>query len=346
MSLAIGITGLAQAGKSTLFSALTALGSEEQHKKGGGAPRARAAVPDLRVAALSAIFKPKKTTPTQIDFIDMPGGSSGGLGAQALGELRTSTALVEVVRCFDHPYLGAAKPTRDMEDFEMELMLADLKIVEGKLERKKKLLPGEQEVLEKLQGPLADGRAADLPSLDEEEKKLLSGLGLLSLKPRIFAANLSEDQLQSPDDKVTAVHDFARSRNSQSLAACALLEAEISQLPEEERAEFMESLGIEETGLSQMVRAGYQQLGLMTFFTVGEDEVRAWTTDIGATAPQAAGEIHSDLQRGFIRAEVIHYDTFMECGSLNEAKNQGKLRVEGKEYIVVDGDILNIRFNV
>lgn len=344
MSLAIGITGLAQSGKSTLFAALTAMAAEEGPRK--ATPRARVPVPDERVFKLAEIFSPKKTTPTTIDFVDMPGGGTGGLGAQALGEIRNATALVEIVRCFDHSYLGAAQPAADLENFETELLLADLKIVEGKLERKKKLQPGELEVLEKLQAPLAEGDAAGLPALSEEEQRLISGLGLLSIKPRLFAANISEDQVGQVTPGVQAVEAFARTRGTQAIVTCALLEAEVAALPPEERDEFLSGLGIEETGLSQMVRAGYDRLGLLTFFTVGEDECRAWTTHRGATAPEAAGEIHSDLQRGFIRAEVIHYDTFMECGTMAVARTEGKLRVEGKEYVVVDGDILNIRFNV
>lgn len=344
MSLAIGITGLSQSGKSTLFAALTSMASQEAGKK--GAPRARVPVPDERVWRLSAIFSPKKTTPTTIDFLDMPGGSSGGLGAQALGEIRTATALVEIVRCFDHPYLGKPRAALDLESFETELLLADLKIVEGKLERKKKLQPGELELLEKLQAPLAEGQAQDLPTLDEEEQRLVSGLGLLSIKPRLFAANIPDDQLGVNGAQVEAVRAFAAERGTRAIVTCALLESEVAQLPEEERGDFLEGLGIQQTGLDQMVQASYERLGLLTFFTVGEDEVRAWTTHRGATAPEAAGEIHTDLQRGFIRAEVIHYDTFMECGTMAEARNEGKLRVEGKDYVVVDGDILNIRFNV
>lgn len=301
-------------------------------------------MPDVRLTTLSKMFNPQKTTPAFIDFVDMPGGGKGGLGAQALGEIRSATALVEVVRCFDHPYLGKADPAADMESFEMELTLADLKIVEGKLERKKKLQPGEEPLLERLHAPLAEGRPMDLPELDEEETKLLAGLGLLTIKPRIYAANVAEDELGG--ELAKQVHQFAEERKTESIETCALLESEVAQLEEEERIEFLKELGIEETGLTQIVRAGYRRLGLLTYFTVGEDEVRAWTCPIDSLAPQAARAIHSDLERGFIRAEAIHYDTFLECGSLNDAKNEGKLRVEGKTYVVQDGDILSFRVNV
>jgi len=341
MSLAIGITGLAQAGKSTLFQALTAASDAEGRKS---ANKARAPVPDARLWKLSEIFKPKKTTPATIDFVDMPAGGSGGLGGQALGEIRTATALLEVVRAFEHPYLGAPQPLKDLESFELELMLADLKIVEGKLERRKKLVPGEAEILEKLQGPLAEGDARKLPQLSPEEKKLTSGLGLLSIKPRLFAANLPEG---GNDAAVEVVKKWAQERGAQSFSASALVEAEVAQLPAEERQLFLEELGIQEPAVHALVRACYAQLGLLTFLTAGEDECRTWTVDKGARAPQAAGVIHSDLERGFIRAEVIHFDEFIACGgSMDKAKAQGKLRVEGKEYIVMDGDILNIRFNV
>lgn len=308
---------------------------------------ARVPVPDPRIWRLAEIFHPRKTTPSTIDFVDMPGGSSGGgLGAQALGEIRTATALVEVVRCFEHPYLGGPDPQADMENFEMELTLADLKIVEGKLERRKKLQPHEAEVLERLQVPLAAGDPAALPVLTPEEQKLTSGLGLLTLKPRIYAANLAEAEQGGASALAQTVHRFAQARNTESIEACALLEAEIAQLAEEERQTFLRELGIQESGLTKMVHAGNRRLGLLTFFTVGEDEVRAWTCPVGSTAPQAAGVIHSDLERGFIRAEVIDYEVFVECGSMTSAKAEGKLRVEGRDYLVQEGEILTIRFNV
>lgn len=340
MSLAIGIAGLSQAGKSTFFQALTCMSSQI----GSGrrtSPVARVPVPDARIWTLAKHFNPKKTTPATVDFVDMPGGSNGGLGAHALGEIRNATALVEIVRCFDHPYLGGPDPLSDLETFEVELTLADLKVVEGKLERTKKLLPGELELLEKLHPPLAEGRPDQVPPLTSEELRLVAGLGLLCLKPRIYAANLSENGAAAD-----CIHRHAQQRNTESLEACALLEAEVAELEADERQTFLDELGIEEAGLSKMVRAGYRRLGLLTFFTVGEDEVRAWTCREGSTAPQAAGVIHTDLERGFIRADVIHYSSFLECGSMASAKSEGKLRVEGKDYIVQDGDMLDVRFNV
>lgn len=344
MSLSIGITGLNQSGKSTLFQSLTSISRSDP--SGKRLPLARVPVPDERLWKLSAIFKPKKTTPATVDFLDMPGGGTAGLGGQALAEIRTSTVLVEVVRCFAHPYLEGVNPAADMESFETELLLADLKVVEGKLERSKKMEPKEKALLESLQAPLGAGDVNGIPPLDDEQRKLLSGLGLLCLKPRLAVANIPESDLGTDSASLRQVRDFAASRNIPALAICAEVEAQIAELPEEDRASFMHELGIPASGLEQLIHLCYGRLGLQTFFTTGEDECRAWTTRVGAHAPEAAGEIHTDLQRGFIRAEVIDYPTFMECGTLTAAKDKGLLRVEGKEYVVKDGDILNIRFNV
>ena len=344
MSLSIGITGLAQAGKSTLFQSLTDLSRADS--SGKRLPLARVPVPDERLWKLSAIFKPKKTTPATVDFLDMPGGGSGGLGSAALAEIRTSTVLVEVVRCFSHPYLEGVTPRADMESFETELLLADLKVVEGKLERSKKMDPKEKALLESLQAPLGDGDVNGIPDFDAEERKLLSGLGLLCLKPRLCVANIPEADLGRESAAWAEVQAFAASRNMPAMVMCAEAEAQIAELPVEDRAAFMEEMGIPESGLSQLIHLCYARLGLQTFFTVGEDECRAWTVRVGAHAPEAAGEIHTDLQRGFIRAEVIDYPTFLDCGTMAVAKDRGALRVEGKEYVVLDGDILNIRFNV
>lgn len=344
MSLSIGLTGLTQSGKSTLFQSLTSISRSDP--SGKRLPLARVPVPDERLWKLAAIFKPKKTTPATVDFLDMPGGGSAGLGSAALAEIRTSTVLVEVVRCFGHPYLEGVHPRADMESFETELLLADLKVIEGKLERTKKMDPKEKALLESLQAPLGDGDVNGLPSLDEEQRKLLSGLGLLCLKPRLAVANIPEADLGGDSAGFQEVKDFAASRQMPALAICAEVEAQIAELPEEDRADFMQELGIASSGLEQLIHQCYARLGLQTFFTTGEDECRAWTTRVGAHAPEAAGEIHTDLQRGFIRAEVIDYPTFMECGSMHVAKEKGLLRVEGKEYVVRDGDMLNIRFNV
>lgn len=309
-------------------------------------PLARVSVPDDRLWKLSEIFKPKKTTPATVDFLDMPGGSGGSLGSQAVAEIRTSTVLVEVVRCFAHPYLEGVNPAADMDSFETELLLADLKVIEGKLERAKKMDPHEKELLELLAKPLSDGDITGVPELNEEDKKLLSGLGLLCIKPRLAVANIAEDDLNNDGGYFAEVKKFAESRSMPCMAICADIEAQLADLNDEDRAEFMKDLGITSSGLEQLISLCYARLGLQTFFTAGDDECRAWTTRIGAKAPEAAGEIHTDLQRGFIRAEVIDYPTFMECKSLTVAKEKGLLRVEGKEYTVKDGDILNIRFNV
>lgn len=344
MALSIGITGLSQAGKSTLFQSLTFLSKTDV--SGKKQPAARVGVPDSRLWDLSAIFSPKKTTPATIDFLDMPGGGSSGLGSQAVAEIRTSTVLVEVVRCFAHPYLEGVNPQQDMDSFETELLLADLKVIEGKLERTKKMDPHEKALLESLAKPLGDGDITGIPAFSEDDRKLLSGLGLLCLKPRLAVANIAEDDLGGEGQAYQQVKQFAEKRHMPCMAICADIEAQLADLSPEERQEFMKDLGITSSGLEQLVHLCYSRLGLQTFFTAGEDECRAWTTKVGAKAPEAAGEIHSDLQRGFIRAEVIDYPTFMSCKSLTVAKDKGLLRVEGKEYVVQDGDILNIRFNV
>ena len=344
MALSIGITGLTQSGKSTLFKSLTCL--SEADVTGKKQPLARVSVPDDRLWQLSAIFNPKKTTPATVDFLDMPGGSNSGLGSQALAEIRTATVLLEVVRCYDHPYLGESDPQSDIESFETELMLADLKVIEGKLERTKKLDPQERKLLESLAKPLADGDVSNLPKLTPEEQKLLSGLGLMCIKPRIIVANIAEDDINDGGEYFAKVKEIAAEKNIPCLAIAAETEAQLADLEADDRLEFMQDLGIKKSGLEQLIQLCYSSLGLQTFFTAGEDECRAWTTKVGVKAPEAAGEIHSDLQRGFIRAEVIDYESFMQCKSLTVAKEKGLLRVEGKEYIVCDGDILNIRFNV
>lgn len=345
MSLSIGITGLSQAGKSTLFQSLTSMSrSDGSGKK--GIPLARVPVPDERLVKLTEIWKPKKSTPATVDFLDMPGGGTAGLGGAALADIRTATVLVEVVRCFEHPYLEGVHPKADMESFETELLLADLKVIEGKLERTKKMDAAEKKLLDSLVKPLGDGDVTGIPAFDAEEMKILSGLGLLCLKPRLCVANIPESALGGDSQAAKEVHEFAASRGMPAMTMCAEVEAQIAELPPEEQQAFLEDLGIQESGLNQLIHLCYYRLGLQTFLTMGEDECRAWTVRKGATAPEAAGEIHSDLQRGFIRAEVIDFPTFVSFGSLPAAKEKGALRVEGKEYVVQDGDILNIRFNV
>lgn len=341
MALTIGITGRHQAGKSTLFTALTAMpGASTGSRR---VPLARVPIPDERLGRLSRIFRPRKTTPATVDFLDMPGGSEGELGRRTLGEIRSATALVEVVRCFPHPYLEGIDPRGDMEQFETELLLADLAVVEGKLQRGRKLPLEERELLERLRESLAAGDPARVPCPSEEDRKILSGLGLLCFKPRLYAANVPEE---GAPERARQVHEFARRRGAPSLECCARLEAEIAELPEEERAPFLKAMGIRESGLSRLVRTSFQHLGLITFFTGGDEEVRAWTVPDGATARQAAGTIHTDMERGFIRAEVIDWAAFVECGSLAAARQRGLLRVEGKDYRVQDGEVLNVLFNV
>ena len=344
MALTIGLTGLSQSGKTTLFTSLTNMANSND--VGKGRPMAHVQVPDGRLWELSAIYSPKKTTPATVDFLDMPSGGTTSLTPQAVAEIRTATVLVQVVRCFEHPYVEGVHPVADMENFETELMLADLKVVEGKLERAKKMDAHERSLIEALAKPLGDGDWNAIPKFSEEDKKILSGLGLLCLKPCLVVANIPESDLNGESALFQQVKEFAASRQMPAIAVCADIEAQLVELSDEDKAVFMEDLHIEKSGLEQLIAMCYKRLGLQTFFTAGEDECRAWTTAIGAKAPEAAGEIHTDLQRGFIRAEVINYETFMTCKSLNVAKEKGLLRVEGKEYVVQDGDILNIRFNV
>ncbi|MBI9048733.1 MAG: redox-regulated ATPase YchF [Anaerolineaceae bacterium] len=354
----LGIIGLPQSGKTTIFNTLTCgdqptgmiTGKIEVHT-------AVVDVPDNRVDVLSAMFKPKKTIYTKVTYADIAGldGSAGkaGISGTLLNQLTQMGALLLVVRCFEDDNIphqaGSINAQRDIDTMEGEFIINDLIMVERKQERlqdefrkgggrDKGLIKHEIELFERLQAALSEEKSIRDLDLTADEEKDLSGYGFLSQKPVLIILNIDEGQ-EPP--QVTYEH-----AKSKVIALQGKLEMDIAQLPEEDAAMFMEEYGITEPTLNKMIQLSYDLLGLMSFFTVGEDEVRAWTVEKGATAPVAAGVIHSDLQKGFIRAEVIHNEELIELGSLTEAKNKGKLRLEGKEYKVQDGDILNIRFNV
>jgi hypothetical protein len=342
-----GLVGYAQAGKTTLFNALTGL-----HKGGSGRGQVNLGaikVPDARIDALSAIFKPKKTTYAEMRFVDVPGPASrgSGLDADALRALAEVDSFCLVVRGFPAPDGTPGDPERELRDFDAELVLHDLAIVEKRLDRLRKEQhkgSGEYHELERLHAHLDPGQPLRTMRFSEPEEKELAHFAFLSQRPLLVVVNVSEDAAAALAP--AAVERAARERGSEILSLCAAVEAEIAELAPAEQPEFLASLGLAEPARARFIRAAYHLLDLISFFTVGEDEVRAWPIRRGDRAPRAAGRIHSDLERGFIRAEVMHYDDFIALGSESKARHEGKLRLEGKEYVVKDGDILNIRFAV
>jgi GTP-binding protein YchF len=356
MSLTIGIIGLAQAGKSSLFGALTRLDEAKRGASGSKPNLARVPVPDARLDKLSAMFSPKKTTPATVDFMDVAVAGAdaeekGSLGKRVLGAFRTVDTLLDVVRVFPHPYLGAPKPADDLENLELELLISDMTVIENTLERNKKMPADARGYFESLMAPLQDGQRPPhelLAKPPESARGFLQSMALLVAKPSIVCANIAEEAIngEAGEPSIGQAAAWAKSHSREFFTVCARIEEEIAQLTPEESAEFMQGLGISESGLNKIIHAAYRSLDLMTFFTVGEDECRAWTVRVGASAPEAAGKIHSDLEKGFIRAEVMTYDDFVACGSTAACRDKGLLRLEGKQYVVQDGDILNIRFNV
>ena len=366
MGFKCGIVGLPNVGKSTLFNALTSTQSAEaaNYPFCTIEPNVgRVGVPDPRLDRLAVIGKSAKTIPTQLEFVDIAGLVRGasrgeGLGNQFLGHVREVDAILHVLRCFEGEVThveGSVDPVRDAETVETELVLADMESVERRIQNAvKKARGGDKEakaqiaVMEAVLPALQDGRPARTaaPS-SEEELAVFHSLQLLTAKPVLYVSNVSEDEAGSGNALSQRVAEMASGQGAESVVISAAIEEELAQLPDpEEKAEFLDSLGLEEPGLNKVIRAGYGLLGLLTFFTVGPKEARAWTVRTGASAPEAAGVIHTDFQRGFIRAETIDYDSFVDLGGEQAAKDAGKMRQEGKDYIVKDGDVLHFRFNV
>ena len=363
----LGIVGLPNVGKSTLFNSLTKAGAESANypfctiDPNVGV----VTVPDERLNLLGDFYKSKKVTPAVIEFVDIAGLVKGaskgeGLGNQFLANIREVDAIVHVVRCFEDSNVvhvdGSIDPLRDIETINLELVFSDLEILERRIAKITKTARMDKEAakelafLEKVKAHLEEGQLAiTLETENEDEDAWLATYNLLTAKPVIYAANVAEDDIADDganNQYVQAVREYAAKQNSEVFVICAQIEEEISELDEDERKMFLEDLGLTESGLEKLVRASYHLLGLMSFLTAGEDETRAWTIKIGTKAPQAAGKIHTDFERGFIKAEVVNYQDLLDCGSYAGAREKGLVRMEGKEYVVQDGDVILFRFNV
>ena len=363
----LGIVGLPNVGKSTLFNSLTKAGAESANypfctiDPNVGI----VTVPDHRLKLLGDMYQSKKVTPAVIEFVDIAGLVKGaskgeGLGNQFLSNIREVDAIVHVVRCFEDSNIihvdGNINPLRDIETINLELIFSDLEILERRIvkvekaARMDKTLAKELELLKKIKALLEDGKLAKNIELeDEDEAALFASYNLLTSKPVIFAANVAEDELAddaADNAGVKAVREFAAETGSEVFVICAQIEQEISELDDEEKAMFLEDLGLQESGLDKLIKASYKLLGLISYLTAGEDETRAWTIKVGTKAPQAAGKIHTDFERGFIKAEVVNYKDLLEHGSLAAAREKGLVGMEGKEYVVKDGDVILFRFNV